>query len=139
MRYLSFDIPNKFSLSTRTLSDYKRVQSFPFGPTNKCISVALFCWFILMLCRFLPTLYQVWLAVVVFHDGVQVISFTCFVDTVKSIKLCRKMFLLLSKDDRCRLYLLRLLVEGALQKVRISYKRKGEELTGNSKKENRVR
>jgi len=49
------------------------------------------------------------------------------------------MFLLLSKDDRCRLYLLRLLVEGALQKVRISYKRKGEELTGNSKKENRVR
>ena len=27
------------------------------------------------------------------------------------------MFLLLSKDDRCRLYLLRLLVEGTLQKV----------------------
>jgi len=40
-------------------------------------------------------------------------------DTVKSIKLCRKMFLLLSKDDRCRLYLLRLLVEGALQKEHV--------------------
>lgn len=43
--------------------------------------------------------------------------FVCVAETVKSIKLCRKMFLLLSKDDRCRLYLLRLLVEGTLQKV----------------------
>ncbi|KAL9989570.1 hypothetical protein ACROYT_G004133 [Oculina patagonica] len=41
-------------------------------------------------------------------------------ETVKSIKLCRKMFLLLSKDDRCRLYLLRLLVEGTLQKEHVS-------------------
>ncbi|XP_020625038.1 integrator complex subunit 5-like isoform X2 [Orbicella faveolata] len=40
-------------------------------------------------------------------------------ETVKSIKLCRKMFLLLSKDDRCRLYLLRLLVEGTLQKEHV--------------------
>ncbi|KAJ7312350.1 Integrator complex subunit 5, partial [Desmophyllum pertusum] len=40
--------------------------------------------------------------------------------TVKSIKLCRKMFLLLAKDDRCRLYLLRLLVEGTLQKEHVT-------------------
>lgn len=40
-----------------------------------------------------------------------------FAETVKSIKLCRQMVLLLSKDDRCRLYLMRLLVEGTLKKV----------------------
>ena len=44
----------------------------------------------------------------------------CFLDTVKSIKLSRKMFVLLSKDDRCRFYLLRLLVEGVLQKVKLN-------------------
>ncbi|XP_074639555.1 integrator complex subunit 5-like [Acropora palmata] len=40
-------------------------------------------------------------------------------DTVKCIKLCGKFFLLLSQDDRCRLYLLRLLVEGILQKEHV--------------------
>lgn len=44
----------------------------------------------------------------------------CFLDTVKSIKQSRKMFVLLSKDDRCRFYLLRLLVEGVLQKVKLN-------------------
>ena len=44
----------------------------------------------------------------------------CFLDTVKSIKLSRKMFFLLSKDDRCRFYLLRLLVEGVLEKVKLN-------------------
>lgn len=48
----------------------------------------------------------------------------CFPDTVKSIKLSRKMFVLLSKDDRCRFYLLRLLVEGVLQKVKLNSKKK---------------
>ena len=48
----------------------------------------------------------------------------CFLDTVKSIKLSRKMFVLLSKDDRCRFYLLRLLVEGVLQKVKLNRKKK---------------
>ncbi|XP_027049522.1 integrator complex subunit 5-like [Pocillopora damicornis] len=41
-------------------------------------------------------------------------------ETVKSIKLCRQMVLLLSKDDRCRLYLMRLLVEGTLKKEHVS-------------------
>mgnify|MGYP006964528500 CR=1 FL=1 len=45
------------------------------------------------------------------------LRFVCSTDTVKCIKLCGKFFLLLSEDDRCRLYLLRLLVEGILQKV----------------------
>ena len=48
----------------------------------------------------------------------------CFPDTVKSIKLSRKMFVLLSKDDRCRFYILRLLVEGVLQKVKLNSKKK---------------
>ena len=34
------------------------------------------------------------------------------------------MFVLLSKDDRCRFYLLRLLVEGVLQKVKLNSKKK---------------
>ncbi|XP_068726857.1 integrator complex subunit 5-like isoform X3 [Montipora capricornis] len=41
------------------------------------------------------------------------------VETMKRIKLCRKFFLLLCEDERCRLYLLRLLVEGILQKEHV--------------------
>ena len=45
-------------------------------------------------------------------------SFLLFSVVTESIKLCKTLLLHLTKDDSCRLQILRLLVEGTLEKVR---------------------